>query len=108
MTCEQGLRADDVPAKLAAMKHALIAWFAACLVCLQAQAAEIRPGASLAFFGFHFIDTSTEGAYNGVRADEVARIELINDYVREHGIPGLSVAVATNDQLLYSKGASLS
>ena len=45
-------------------------------------AAELKPGASVAFFGIHFIDTSTEGAYNGVRPDEVARMQLITDHVR--------------------------
>ena len=50
----------------------------------QVQAAEpLRDGASIAFFGITFIDTSTEGAYNGVRPDETARIVLIQNYVTE-------------------------
>ena len=46
-------------------------------------AAEIKPGASIAFFGISFIDTSTEGALNGERADEKARIALLNAYIEE-------------------------
>lgn len=47
----------------------------------HAIAAELVSGTKLAFFGMHFIDTSTEGAINGIRQDEVERIELINDYI---------------------------
>lgn len=47
------------------------------------HANELTPGAKLAFFGIHFIDTSTEGAYNGVRADEQARLDMIEAYVAE-------------------------
>lgn len=50
---------------------------------LQAEAAEISPGARVAFLGVHFIDTSTEGAYNGVREDETARLKLVEAYVAE-------------------------
>ena len=54
------------------------------LICAwPAHAAELKPNATVAFFGIHFIDTSTEGAYNGVREDETARITLIEDFVRE-------------------------
>lgn len=35
----------------------------------------------VAFLGIHFNDMSTEGAYFGIRADEVARIKLSEDYV---------------------------
>ncbi len=35
------------------------------------------------WFGLHFIDTSTEGAINGVRADETARIAMIEDFIAE-------------------------
>ena len=48
-----------------------------------ATADGIRPGASIAFFGIHFIDTSTEGALNGVRADEQSRIAMLDAYVLE-------------------------
>jgi hypothetical protein len=40
------------------------------------------PGAKVAFLGLTFIDLSTEGAYNGVRADETARIELLKSATR--------------------------
>ena len=43
----------------------------------------IKPGAKIAFFGLTFIDTSTEGAYNGVREDETLRVAMLEDYVRE-------------------------
>jgi len=35
----------------------------------------------VAFLGLHFKDMSTEGAYNGIRADEVARIKLSEEYI---------------------------
>ncbi len=47
-------------------------------------------GKRAAFFGVTFIDTSTEGDMRGVRADEVARIDLVTDYIadtlREQGL----------------------
>lgn len=43
----------------------------------------LDPDGSVAFFGIHFIDTSAEGAYNGVREDEVARLALLEDAVRD-------------------------
>ncbi|MDT8858108.1 DUF3280 domain-containing protein [Paracoccaceae bacterium Fryx2] len=49
---------------------------------LAATDGPLLPGASVAFLGITFIDTSTEGAYNGVRADETARIPLLEDAVR--------------------------
>lgn len=39
------------------------------------------PPGSAAWFGIHFIDTSTEGAINGPREDETARIAMIEDYI---------------------------
>jgi hypothetical protein len=44
---------------------------------------DIAPGAKVAFLGMHFIDTSTEGAMNGVREDETARLALLEAAVRE-------------------------
>lgn len=57
---------------------------------LPAAALEaLRANASVAFLGLHFIDTSTEGAYNGVRADEAARMDLLRALIvsrfREEG-----------------------
>lgn len=42
----------------------------------------LLPGGKVAFLGITFIDTSTEGAYNGVRADQTARIPLLENEVR--------------------------
>ena len=39
-----------------------------------------QPGKAV-WYGLHFIDTSTEGAINGVRPDEVARIEMAEDFI---------------------------
>ncbi len=43
----------------------------------------LEPGASVAFFGIHFIDTSAEGEINGPRADEAARLALLEEQVRQ-------------------------
>lgn len=47
-------------------------------------------GKSAAFFGVTLIDTSTEGAINGVRADETARVLMVERYIadalREEGL----------------------
>lgn len=40
------------------------------------------PGSAV-WWGLHFIDTSTEGAINGVRADETARIAMAEDFIAE-------------------------
>lgn len=38
------------------------------------------PGKAM-WFGIHWIDTSTEGAINGTREDETARVAMIADYI---------------------------
>ena len=43
----------------------------------------LKDGANVAFLGLTFIDTSTEGAYNGVREDETARLAMLDAQVRE-------------------------
>lgn len=43
--------------------------------------AEPLPRGPAAFFGIHFIDTSSEGEINGPRADETARVEMLERYV---------------------------
>ncbi|TPE52136.1 DUF3280 domain-containing protein [Amaricoccus solimangrovi] len=48
-----------------------------------AAAEELWQGRSAAFFGAHWIDTSTEGAINGPRADETARVRMLDDYIAE-------------------------
>nr|WP_232897244.1 DUF3280 domain-containing protein [Pontibaca salina] len=47
-----------------------------------ATAGEFRKGATVAFLGLTFLDTSTEGAYNSARQDETARLALLEDEVR--------------------------
>jgi len=64
------------------MKH-IIAMLVSGVAVLGSPAAAqgLEPGAEVAFFGIHLIDTSTEGALNGLRPDEQARITLVTDYV---------------------------
>lgn len=40
------------------------------------------PGTAV-WYGIHWIDLSTEGAINGVRADETARLAMIADYIAD-------------------------
>lgn len=63
----------------------VLVWLAAGFGATVAAAADapLTAGARVAFFGLSFIDTSTEGAYNGVRADEVARLAMLQDLVRD-------------------------
>lgn len=41
---------------------------------------QMAPG-TVTWFGLHYIDTSTEGAINGARPDETARIAMIQNFV---------------------------
>lgn len=41
------------------------------------------PPGSAVWFGLHFIDTSTEGAVNGVREDETRRVEMAEAIIAE-------------------------
>ena len=52
------------------------------LLPVGAVAGEVPPGTAL-FFGLHLIDTSTEGAINGVRADETARLAMIETQIAD-------------------------
>jgi hypothetical protein len=45
--------------------------------------AEVPSPGRVAFFGLYFIDTSTEGAINGVRADETARTSMATSLVAD-------------------------
>lgn len=38
------------------------------------------PGTAV-FYGLHFVDTSTEGAINGVREDETKRVQMTSDLI---------------------------
>ena len=44
---------------------------------------EMWQGRTAAFFGLTFLDTSHEGELRGTRPDELARVELVEDFVRE-------------------------
>lgn len=44
---------------------------------------DLKPGGTVAFLGLTFLDTSTEGAVNGARPDETARLGVVEDAVRE-------------------------
>lgn len=50
-------------------------------LALTALDKPLMPGAKVAFLGF--IDTSTEGAYNGLRIDETARMNLLEGAMRD-------------------------
>lgn len=67
----------------AAMKRLVSILWLFWMITTPTWAADLQSGAKLAFFGMHFIDTSTEGAINGLREDEVARIEMIEAYIAE-------------------------
>ncbi|MGP3696229.1 DUF3280 domain-containing protein [Rhodobacter sp. NSM] len=58
-------------------------------------------GRSVAFFGVTFLDMSTEGDLNGVRPDEIARIEMVErqaaEAMREHGLEILDLAPVADD-----------
>lgn len=57
--------------------------------------APLVPGATVAFFGITFIDTSAEGALNGPRADEAARIPLLDAAVEDRFIQEGFILVST-------------
>lgn len=62
---------------------------AALLLAAFPAFAEVPGPGTLAYFGLHFIDTSTEGAYGGIRPDETARVAmaaaLVASDLRERG-----------------------
>ncbi|MGY9047091.1 hypothetical protein P775_04740 [Puniceibacterium antarcticum] len=65
------------------MKHIILSVLLMfCAGPLLAQGALDQHG-SVAFFGIHFTDTSTEGAYFGERPDEAERIVLLEDTVTQ-------------------------
>jgi hypothetical protein len=43
----------------------------------------VPPPGTAAWFGIHYIDTSTEGAINGVRPDETARIAMVEEFIAQ-------------------------
>ena len=64
-------------------------------------AAPLEEGARVAFLGVHFIDMSTEGAYNGIREDETARTVLAGEYIAgrlaEEGLEVVSLEPVASD-----------
>ncbi|THK35827.1 DUF2380 domain-containing protein [Ensifer sp. MPMI2T] len=52
-------------------------------LALAALDKPLMSGAKVAFLGMTFVDLSTEGAYNGVRADETARLKLLEGAARD-------------------------
>ena len=85
-TGSTGIGRATVPA--ARLVLLALLWLATGLGTATAAGADLplTPGANVAFFGLTFIDTSTEGAYNGVRADETARLAMLQDLVRDRFI----------------------
>ena len=67
------------------MQRTLIALILALVpaIALAALDQPLTPGAKVAFLGMTFTDLSTEGAYNGVRADETARLTLLEGAARD-------------------------
>ncbi|MBN9673338.1 DUF3280 domain-containing protein [Labrenzia aggregata] len=43
----------------------------------------LEKNSELAVLGFSFVDMSTEGAYNGARDDQTARVQLLNTALRD-------------------------
>ena len=80
------------------MKHLILAFL---LLASPARAEDLWQGRTAAFFGVHFIDTSTEGAINGPRADETARVAMLDDYIAaglaEGGLTLVDLAPAEQD-----------
>lgn len=74
------------------------------LACAPVAATALEPlrsGSTVAFLGLHFIDTSTEGAYNGIRDDETKRLDLLLDLIetrfQEKGFEFLDLAPVQPD-----------
>lgn len=68
-------------------RHVFLAALLACLplagVAQPVTDRDLPEDATVAFLGITLIDTSTEGDYFGAREDEAARIELIEQEVRD-------------------------
>ena len=75
----------------------LIAAVALAISAFPALADAPDPG-RVAFFGLHFLDTSTEGAINGIRPDETARTALAEDVVAKD-LAGRGFVLMPMDQM---------
>lgn len=79
------------------MRHILVALILTMWPALACAALDkpLEPGAKVAFLGMTFIDLSTEGTYNGVRADETARLELMESAARDRFVQEGFVMLST-------------
>lgn len=70
------------------MQRILVTLVAALWPALASAAPDkpLMQGAKVAFLGMTFIDMSTQGAYEGARADETARIKLLEAATRDRFI----------------------
>lgn len=63
----------------------LLCLFVALIVAASASARELKPdlkpGGGVAFLGLVWIDSSSEGESNGIRQDEAARLELLEELI---------------------------
>jgi hypothetical protein len=62
---------------------ALLVAFMPIAVQAQSYGEPLKDGATIAFLGLGFIDSSTEGAYDGERPDQTARLAMLTGYVRD-------------------------
>ncbi|WP_269585456.1 DUF3280 domain-containing protein [Roseibium sp. Sym1] len=53
------------------------------VLTVSATADDFVPGKKVAFLGLGFVDFSTEGAYDGVRADQTERLALLEALIEE-------------------------
>lgn len=71
------------------------------LIAAPSAAGDPWQGRSVAFFGVTFLDTSTEGEVNGPRADEAARVDLVErqaaEALRAHGMALVDLAPVAQD-----------
>lgn len=66
--------------------HRVLVFLLLCLLpalVFAGQDKPLMPGARTAFLGITFIDTSTEGTYDGERPDQTARVLLLEKATRE-------------------------
>lgn len=79
----------------------LLVFLAPALAAAAEYGDPLKPGARVAFLGMGFVDLSTEGAYDGVRADQSARLHLTEEAVRtrfrDEGFELLSIAPVAGD-----------
>ena len=65
------------------------------LAALAEFGGPLEPGATVAFLGLTFIDTSAEGELNGPRDDETARVALLDEAVVDRFVEEGFILVST-------------